>query len=373
MFKLFTNIFFLFLGNTIAFAQTDSIKPKNHFIIEAEFEAGGILATGDLKEETFNGAYYSGLNFRAGWRITDSKDEYFKLYNYPTYGIGYYSSTFHTEVVGRPYAVYGFVQTPFGNVNSEKWTFDYRIGLGLSGNFKPFNQENNPLNIALGSKNNVFIDFGLRAQYRLNPFLKAGLGVSYHHFSNGALRLPNLGINILPASISLTYQPDGQQVKRDGSQARPEIKDMLYSLNIGAGIKQIAKDSEKRYFKSTLGFYASKHVTYKWRMGAGLDLFYSASGNSEEIAEDKSGKLSAKLSGGPSFYLVHVLNNNLILNGNVGYYIHNQRFNGEISKVFLRAGARYYVYKNINAGVSIKAHKGNADFIEWSLGYTFNR
>jgi len=39
----------------------------------------------------------------------------------------------------------------------------------------------------------------------------------------------------------------------------------------------------------------------------------------------------------------------------------------------LRAGARYYVYKNLNAGVSIKAHMGKADYIEWSLGYTLNR
>jgi hypothetical protein len=53
--------------------------------------------------------------------------------------------------------------------------------------------------------------------------------------------------------------------------------------------------------------------------------------------------------------------------------LHNQRFNGEIKRIFLRAGARYYVYKNINAGVSIKAHMGKADFIEWTVGYTFNR
>lgn len=130
---------------------------------------------------------------------------------------------------------------------------------------------------------------------------------------------------------------------------------------------------DQKFFKSTLSMYASKHVSYKWRIGGGVDIFYSDSGNNEEIAEDKTGKLSAKLSGGPAFYLVHVLNNDLVLNGNVGYYIHNQSFNGEINKIFLRAGFRYYVYKNINAGISIKAHKGKADFIEWTVGYTFNR
>lgn len=354
-------------------AQVDSTKKKNSFIIEGEFENGGILASGDLKAKTFQDAYYSGFNLKVGWRMNASSDVYFKLYNNPTYGIGFYSSTFHTDIVGRPYALYGFVQTPFGNIDNPKWGFDYRIGLGLSGNFRPFNQERNPLNIALGTKNNVFIDFGLRGQYKINNKFRAGLGVAYHHFSNGALRLPNMGVNIIPVTVSLTYQPDGRIFKKDTSSVEPVSKNMLYHVNFGAGIKQIARDSQKRYFKSTVSVYASKHLTYKWRLGGGLDLFYSASGNSVEIAEDKSGKLSSKLSGGPSLYIVHVLNRDLTLNGNIGYYIHNQEFNGEFSKTFLRAGFRYYVYKNLNAGVSIKAHQGNADFIEWTVGYTFNR
>ncbi|MGO3306359.1 MAG: acyloxyacyl hydrolase, partial [Sphingobacterium sp.] len=141
----------------------------------------------------------------------------------------------------------------------------------------------------------------------------------------------------------------------------------------GLGWKQLQRDKKRRFFKTTLSAYASTHVSHKWRMGGGFDLFYSASGNNDEIAGEQSGKLSAKLSGGPSFYLVHVLNKKLVLNGNIGYYLHKEYFNGEIERVFLRAGARYYVYKNINAGMSIKAHKGKADFIEWTVGYTFNR
>lgn len=353
--------------------QNDSLNHKNSFIAEIEFENGGILATGEVKEKTFNNAYYNGLNFKAGWRMNSTKDPYYRLYNNPVYGIGFYSSTFHNDIVGKPYALYGFVQTPFGNINNTKWAFDYRIGLGLSGNFKPYNAQNNPLNLALGSKNNVFIDFGLRSQYKINNHFRAGLGVAYHHFSNGALRLPNKGVNLIPITVSLTYQPDGLKISKDTTPLPELPKITLYHINAGAGIKEIGGQDGKRFFKSTLSFYASRYVSYKWRMGAGIDLFYSASGNNEAIAQDKTGKLGSKLSGGPAFYLVHVLNQDLVLNGNIGYYIHNQEFNGEIRKVFLRAGFRYYVYKNLNAGVSIKAHQGQADFIEWTLGYTFNR
>lgn len=370
-------IFILSFISRPSYAQKDSlgnIIPKKTLVIEAEIENGGILASGELKEKTFENAYYNGFNLKVGWKINRSNDQYFKLYNNPIYGIGLYSSTFHNHIVGKPYAIYGFVQTPFGNINNEKWMFDYRIGLGLSGNFKPYNEEKNPLNIAIGTKKNVFIDFGIRAQRKITNKISAGLGFSFHHFSNGALKLPNKGVNLIPLTASLTYYPNSlQTIHNDKSTIKSYPHQLMYHINLGAGVKQVQRDLDKKYFKSTLSSYVSRHISHKWRIGLGGELFYSASGHSEEIAEDKSGKLSSYLSGGPSFYLAHVLNQNLVLNGNIGYYIHNQEFNGEVQKVFLRAGVRYYVYKDFNAGISIKAHKGKADYIEWTLGYTINR
>lgn len=336
-------------------------------------ENGGILAAKDVLNTTFKSAYYNGINLRVGWKIQHADDQYFKLYNNPVYGIGIYSSTFNNEILGSPFAVYGFVQSPFGNLENKRWAFDYRIGLGISGNFKPYSKDDNPLNLVIGTKNNLFVDFGLRSQYKISDKFKVGLGLAYHHFSNGALRLPNKGVNLIPLTASVTYQQKGNSILPDRSHIEPYDRRIYYDLNYGIGWKQVERDMDKLFFKSTLSFYASKHITHKWRLGAGMDLFYSASGNNEEIAGHDRGKLSARFSGGPSIYVAHVLNKNLVLNGNVGRYIHKQYFNGEIKNYFLRAGARYYAYKNINAGISIKAHTGKADFLECTIGYTFNR
>jgi hypothetical protein len=372
---LITGLFFS--GLSCLWAQTDSVtqlkRVKNPLIIELEVENGGILASKEVKETAFQSAFYNGVNLKVGWKIQNSDDQYFTLYNNPIYGVGLYSSTFNTDIIGSPYAIYGFMQSPFGNLANKRWGFDYRIGLGISGNFKPYDEETNPLNVVIGAKNNVFIDLGIRAQYKINPNWRAGLGLAFHHFSNGAMRLPNKGVNLIPLTASITFQPNGETVLPDKSYIAPYNERVLFHVNYGLGWKQLERDNDRRFFKSTFSAYASKHISHKWRMGAGLDLFYSESGNSDQIAGDKSGKLSAKLSYGPSYYLAHVLTRNLVLNGNVGYYLHKQYFNGEITRIFLRAGARYYVYKNINAGVSIKAHKGKADFIEWTMGYTFNR
>lgn len=337
-----------------------------------EVENGGILQQKKARM-TYEDAYYEGLNFKIGWQQRNRKDPYFKLYNEPIYGVGFYSSTFNNDIIGNPYALYGFVQTPIAPRSYSRWSYDYRIGLGLSGNFNPYNAEDNPLNLVIGSKNNVFIDFGIRAQYAFHPKWRAGVGFAFHHFSNGALALPNTGVNLVPLTISVNYQPNPTPISKNKAEILPYSRKVLFHVNYGIGAKQLREEHEHRYLKTTLSAYASRHVSYKWRIGGGVDLFYSSSGNDNEIAGDKSGTLGSKLSGGPSFYLAHILNHRLVLNGNVGYYVHNQVFNGEINKIFLRAGARYYVYRNVNAGVSIKAHKGKADFIEWTVGYTFNR
>jgi len=370
---IFVLVLFIPLLSNAQFSGIKEEIKKSPLILELEVENGGILTQKGLKSTTYEGAYYNGLNFKIGWKQRAKKDQYYQIYNYPIYGIGLYSSTFHTPILGSPFAIYGFVQTPIAPKETSKWSYDYRIGLGLSGNFEPYNEHENPLNLVIGSKNNVFIDLGLRAQYQISPQWKAGVGMAFHHFSNGALALPNKGVNLVPLTVSVNYQlnPD-IKITRD-SILKPYNKKILYHINYGVGLKQLRNDLDQRFFKTTLSAYASRHVSYKWRLGAGLDLFYSSSGNDREIAGDKSGELKSKLSGGPSFYVAHILNERLVLNGNVGYYLHNQSFNGEIKRFFLRAGARYYVYKNINTGVSIKAHMGKADFIEWTVGYTFNR
>lgn len=346
---------------------------KKVITITLDVENGGILGSSKTKSNVFENAYYNGLNLRMGWRSDNPVHDYGLLYSNPIYGIGIYSSTFNTSVIGKPYAVYGFFQAPFLTQRKHAIEFDYRIGLGLSGNFTPYDEEQNPLNLLIGSKNNVFIDFGIQAQYSITPHLKGGIGLSFHHFSNGALQMPNKGVNLIPITASLTYQqkPDSKHIYK--SPITPFPTDWHVHMSYGFGFKQFDKEDKNHHFKSTISLYASRFVNHKWQLGGGVDIFYSDTGNKKKFAGERYKKMSSQFSGGPSLYFAHVLQPRLILTGNMGYYLHKQKFNGEVTRTFLRAGFRYYVFKNIHAGISIKAHMGKADYIEWTTGYTFGR
>lgn len=350
--------------------RANRVKPR--FIFQLEHESGGELKMNERTKQTLADAYYSGINFRVGIQsqYRDSVQSiYNELYNYPIYGIGVYSSTFGQEHLGNPFAVYGFVAIPIAPKVDSRWNFNYRIALGLSGRFNPYDAEENPLNLIIGSKNNVFIDLGLQANYRLSQKFQVGAGLAFHHFSNGALALPNTGINLFPLSVSLAYSPSRQPFDFRKSTVPPMEETRELRLNYAFGLKQIDRENETQYFKSTLGAYYSKHFGYKWRLGLGMDVFYSASGNDRKVAGDKTGSFSALFSYGPAFSIDHVLTPRLYLNGNVGAYLHRNKFNGENSPIFLRAGVRYKVYRDIYTGVSIKAHAGKADYIEWTMGY----
>ncbi|HEV7382975.1 MAG TPA: hypothetical protein VGN64_24430, partial [Dyadobacter sp.] len=94
---------------------------KPLLIFQLETENGGMIANNKQVKETFNDIYYNGINLRVGWqtrpcsgtnRSKSGSDAYHQRYNFPVYGVGLYSSTFHKPEIGTPVALYGFVAIP---------------------------------------------------------------------------------------------------------------------------------------------------------------------------------------------------------------------------------------------------------------------
>lgn len=356
--------------------QLDSLRPEKKrplMLIQAEFENGGMIPNNSEVKETFKDIYYSGVNLRFGWQTERGKNIYNQIYNYPIYGVGVYASTFRKAEIGTPYAVYGFVSIPMSPYKIKRLNCNYRIALGLADDFIPYDPVKNPRNIMIGSPVNVYVDFGIQGNFRLNKYLQLGLGFAFHHFSNGSISQPNKGINLVPVALSMSYRPS-DKVPDFGKSPVPKFpKTNYFSIAWSGGIKQYSPENKEKYFKSTLGLYWCRALGYKFRMGAGADIFFSESGYYAEIAGDKKGKFGSIFSGGPAFYIDHVLSRDLFINGNVGYYLHRNEFNGEMKPIFLRIGLRYKFWNDVFAGVSIKAHQGKADYIEWTLGYMLGK
>lgn len=146
---------------------------------------------------TFSGHLKYGFKF-----APDS--EMGKLYPYAIQGIGIgYNTFFNTQEMGNPLAVYVFQTSRIATLSS-KLSLDYEWNFGASFGWKKYDEEDNPMNLVVGSKVNAYInlEFLFNWQVSANTNLKAGIGVT--HYSNGNTRYPNSGVNTIGASIGIT-------------------------------------------------------------------------------------------------------------------------------------------------------------------------
>ncbi len=366
----------LFIFSHVAFGQADNEAdsvPKRKYVkyLDARFENGAMLGSdNEIGDQIVNSSYYNGLDFRLGFRKTDTTDVFSTVYRRPIIGLGAYASTFHNADVGEPNALYFFITIPFSFEGSRKLTFSYSAAFGYSYNFNPFNPEDNPANIFLGSERNCYVHLGFLANYHFLPRWTLNGTIGFKHFSNGSYRKPNAGINLIPVTIGLSYQlsKEGAYLQKT---ARPDfLKHSAVNISFAAGSKNY-EIGEGNYLKTTLGINYLRHFNYKYRAGLGLDIFYSAEAGLRNDSDQ------SPFSKSWSFALVGAwewqLTRRLYAPVGLAVYLQRNPENGEEQIYYERAGLAYRFKNNIYAGLTIKAHGGVADYFEWTVGYTIQK
>jgi len=372
--RLFILVILLGLGQ-IAFSQ-DSIKiavtpPKYSHSLSFSVENGIMLGNGtEFSDQIVNSSYYNGIDFRYGWSKNDPEDTYNRVYRYPTIGIGYYSSTFHNANIGKPNALYFFFVMPVRFEGTKRWTGSYTGAFGLSYNFNPYNEVNNPTNVFIGSYRNCYLNLGFALNYHMSSRLTAFGSVGYKHFSNGSFKQPNYGINLFPLSVGLHYKLSGKTLPVPETAMPAYISHDQFNFMVAVGSKNYVA-GDPNYLKITFGLNYLRAFSYKYKMGIGMDLFYSASSDlrNHSLQSDFSRSVSYALVGSWEWSITKVI----YVPIGLGYYLHHNIENGEEENYYERVGLRFRLADHYNVGVTIKAHGGSADYFEWTFAYTFHK
>ncbi len=343
--------------------QKRKIDLNHNFFLQTKFEFAGIVSS--LEEQGIE--KYYGLDLRLAWQNKEN-DVYSTIYKSPKFGIGFYAGTFDNNTFGEPNGLYGFFESDVG-IHRKKWNWIYSIGLGLSYNFHIYDPLTNPDNILIGSHENIYLAFSLETTYNITDHWIAGLGFGFKHFSNGKMTLPNKGINLIPITTRVEYNFGNNNPEIDKSKITKFIPFNLISIFAGFGIRGFEVDKAV-YFKSTLGVNALRQPNYKIRYGLGFDLFYTA-GSLDRITSDKS-DFNKQFSYGITTIFEWVITKRLYTPVNFGVYLNKNEENYE-TNFFQRLGMRYLFGKQnkMLVGVSLKVTEFHADFVEWTVGYTF--
>lgn len=357
-------LFAVFLSNSDLFAQQKFQKS-----LSVSFESGPLISNGRIwADEIKNVIDYRGVDIRMRWR--NLSDNYINhLYRYPYFGFGFTSSVNYFPEIGRPQAFYGFFEIPFTyRGNHRRFQLGYFTQIGIGYNLNPYDSTSNPLNQYIGSNLNAYIHFGVNAEYKLSDRLQLFASAGMKHYSNGSVKKPNSGINLSPISLGIRTNlgkilpipikvPEYPNLEKRG----------FWNIALYSGFKNYDV-GESTYFRGGLGVNYLWEVSYKFRAGVGVDMFYAA-GMESRFSEESfnfEDKTSLALVASGEWKLT----DRLFMPLGVGFYIYRSETNQEISGFYERIGFRYRILDELSAGVQIKAHKAKADFFEFTIGYT---
>jgi len=375
-------------------AQTDSVGNHKNRIwknssLQGVYQKGYVFATNDFLKGTNIEANrinaFQTFSLKFSTQTTGDK-LWQQLYNYPHWGIGLYIADFYNpEEIGIPFALFGFFNAPF--IRWEKLQFNYEIGFGATFNWKSFSPLTNQYNIAIGAGQSFMIDAGMNLQYNLTDRIELISGFSLTHFSNGALKKPNFGINTIAPKIGIKYN-----FHKHPSFEKQEVPEFSrkneWLLSGFGGTKNVIFDKAnvdvlEKYegvFFPVFGLSAgyNRQISYKSKIGFGMTISYDGSVNAQvAIEENELDPVDSpfidkvQLSIYPSYELVI---NKLSITLQPAFYIYRKEFANQSPAFFQRIGFKYYLSDNLYMGVILRDYAFHvSDYIEWTIGYRFRK
>ena len=293
--------------------------------------------------------------------ITDGSKPWHHAYNFPSWGFAVNAYNLQSPHLGYAGAARIFYDLPLTRNKS----LGLKMGFGAAYIEKPFDLENNFHNSAIGSHINVSLALSLYGRISLSDqwLLKPGIGI--HHFSNGAMTLPNTGINLAMLKLLFTYSPTG--FKTPHRIEEPFLKqrgEFLVGSSFGA--KQIPPIGSKRYGVANLFGIWQKRISKKSGFGAELGLNYNASLEHRDVGPVKASNQSADNYRAYIAGLYELNFDPIAIRLQVGSYIF-PNFDAD-GMIFFRY---HLVYKTVRWQVftGLKSHFAKADNIEIGLAY----
>lgn len=298
-------------------------------------------------------------------KLTYGEKDWQSVYHNPDLGISFLTTDFgKNQILGRGYAL--FPNITFHYLR-KKWIHaNFRFGAGLAYIEKPFDRLNNYKNNAIGSHLNSAISVLIETKYKLSSRTNLGIGLALSHFSNGATKTPNLGINLATANIALAYKfADKPILKADTSNYFK--KSVEFFALVCGGVKEIAPAGGNKYSIITASINVARVHSLRGKWGIGLDLFHDAA-ILEQYKRDSLNENSVSITQAGLNISWEVIFGKVSFPLQAGVYLHSiYKSNG---LVYNRYGIRYHFHKHLFANVSLKTHYAKADYFEWGLGYT---
>ncbi|MGD1320186.1 acyloxyacyl hydrolase [Chryseobacterium sp. 2R14A] len=376
-------------------SQTSDTISRSNLQTSVSMQFGKFLGTNDYLK-TLTHREFIGASAELTVQ-TDGSKEWHRRFGRPYYGGGIVAFDYlKNRDMGSPFAVYGTFGGTIKETPIHSW--NYETSGGFAFNWTPFNQEKGYLNQTFGSSVSIYINFGVNYKYYLGKHFDLGLGLNFNHFSNGALKLPNKGMNTFSPKLSLTYHFDEREFAPKDSLSAFDKYSTL-DVNVFGGVRHSIfygvdpgfQESDVDMIRKFEGKYHQnwgietvyhRQVTYKSSLGLGIGLMYDENYNNK-FYQDENGVIQSTKRFEHEQVLLNIFPSyrlsisKFAIQLQPGFYIFKKAIDRRYDKTifYQRVGFQYTIGKKFLIGIGLRSFKFHkADYIEWRLGYRiFNK
>ncbi len=260
-------------------------------------------------------------------------------------------------------------------LNKQKFQIGMKLSYGFNFNSKQYHEQKNFDNRAISSGVNFAFDWGIHSQIQLKENLQLTLGTGLYHVSNGSLKMPNGGINIIYGNVGLSYFPHGKNgilIQKPNYQISQ--KKLHYMLNIAGAYRELGYFNYITKFPVfTISNNAYLSLNKLYGIGLGLDAFYDAT----QVLLYASKLRISDVAENQKYFLAIGLYNRMELGKlffplGIYHYLTPMKYVKE--PIYVRFGLGYQITKHLYSGLFFKGtinkkQQLQSDFMEWSLGF----
>lgn len=303
---------------------------------------------------------------------TNNTDKIWNRY-YKNAQVGYnfiYMDLGNPNRTGKVYSLGANFQFRIAGKGSNHLAF--RLGTGLGYVTKKYDINNNRKNMAIGSHWNGCIQLGVIYQTALSSRLSLKTGLGLTHFSNGAIKVPNLGINMpsLFLGLNVAYGKETAKIMDTLKSFKTTVNPHEVLLNYAFKEKFTAKP--RQFHIVSLGYRWNKPLSPVRRWYLGADLVWDPTHpyshvlllNEPRVGIDNSTELGVLIGHRYDIGRFAMLTD-------IGFYLLNPYQTKYFS--YQRIGFRYELNKDWFVNGTLKVHFGTADYFEWGVGYKFKK
>ena len=363
----------------VTFGQKGNFKNSDWYV-EPAFRYGIIIPTVERDSALLDYPLY-GFDVRFGKQSSGS-NEWEQWFNYPRYGVAlrYEHNTYRLpdnyRLLGDNISALGFIN---GNIVKTKvFIFDYTIMGGFAYWFKKYSpDENNPQheNKFIGTHINVHLSLDFGVNFIVSKHVDVFARGLFSHSSNGAVKLPNWGVNMVTGQIGARYHINERAQEIRTIDTVKFVKKNSLFISEAPGFLESNKDN-KYYFGNTLQIGYLRTFDPRFSYGGGIDIFFS---HEVKSAYEEKGELENYNAWKSMNFAVSALfeinYNRFVFHVGGGVYVYQpaKYLPNYYKPYYERLGFKCLLGKNRNhyVGAMLKAHLDSIDYVEWMYGFKF--